>query len=592
MPVPDVMNAAALAAQVSVALARSAALGRGASFGAAAAVLGTGTGAGGAVIWVLSSEREPGPGYRWVAPGAGTAEPAAVDLPTLAGPGWYDRLAAGEIIETELAEPAAAPWPRPVQFVGLRFDGELVGALALLGASGTGPIGTGPDGTDPLPVRSAPVTAALDVLAAGVVTDRLLERANAVAADARSMLDDIGAVIVRIGADGRINFVNKAWTSLTGISFEDIIGKDAMHHVHPDDRVLAAQHLGAVISGSTEAREVRFLSWDGSARWMEVKGRALFADGALAGLAGILHDVTERRGAELEAHDARTRAEHAQAIAERASQAKSDFLSRMSHELRTPLNAIVGFSELLGSGDLPAEDLESVAQISAAGRHLLDLVTEALDVTRIENGQLPVRLGAVPVARLAAECVALMRPAAADNGLRLQEVPVGHAGLRALADPQRLRQVLLNLLSNAVKYSRPGGQVSVDCYPLNLETPLGRDAPYGWLRIAVVDTGIGIPTDRLDDVFLPFERIGAERTDIEGTGLGLALTRGLVEAMQGQITVHSVPGVGTTFQVDLPAAPDETAPDETAPGAGDATGAGDAPGDASAAGRVRPEGQR
>jgi PAS domain S-box-containing protein len=467
-------------------------------------------------------------GSVWYRPG--TAEPSRLDW-------WLP--AATRALETVHQNPE----PDTVA-VPLRAGEALLGVLVVAGMPTA-------DGD-----RMADLTAAATLIGAGLAAGREVARAHAAAEATRGMLDDIGSVIVRVGADGRITYVNKAWTALTGISAQDIVGKDAMHHVHPDDRVLAAQHMAALIAGRGRSEEVRFLSAGGGTRWLEVTGHALFDDaGAVAGFAGVLHDVTDRRRAELVAHEARDRAEHAQRVAERANQAKNDFLSRMSHELRTPLNAIVGFSELLTGSDLAPEDAESVEQIVLAGRHLLDLVTEAIDVTRIESGQLPVRIVDLRVAELADECVGLMRPAAAERGLDLLSVPADRTTLRVRADPQRLRQVLLNLLSNAVKYSVPGGQINVDCYPLTLETPLGEARADGWLRICVIDTGIGIPADRLDDVFLPFERIGAESTGVQGTGLGLALTRSLVEAMGGQITVHSVPGVGTSFQVDLPAAP-------------------------------------
>ncbi|MEN3308424.1 MAG: hypothetical protein V7603_4626 [Micromonosporaceae bacterium] len=452
---------------------------------------------------------------------------------------------------TRPGEPSDAGAP-PGTVLPLMFQGSQVGTLIL----------QHPREAQSLP--DAVLGAAAQVIAAGLAGARAIGQAAAAEQRARAMLDDIGAVVVRVGPDGRVTFVNQAWTTLTGIAFHDIVGKDAMHHVHPDDRILAAQHMAALIGGSAESREVRFLARDGDPRWMEVKGRALFdGGGAVAGFAGILHDVTERRGAELQARDARGRAEHAQAVAERANQAKSDFLSRMSHELRTPLNAIVGFSELLECSDLEPDDAECVTQIVRAGRHLLDLVTEALDVNRIESGQLPVRLASIPVGEVVADCAALLRPAAAERRLTIRHLRAGQPDARVWADPQRLKQALLNVFSNAVKYSHPGGTVTVDCYPLDLETPFGRESDGGWLRIAVTDTGIGIPADRLDDVFLPFERIGAERTEVEGTGLGLALTRSLVEAMSGQIRVHSVQGVGTTFQIDLPAAapvPDQPVP--------------------------------
>jgi PAS domain S-box-containing protein len=384
------------------------------------------------------------------------------------------------------------------------------------------------------------------------------QRAAAVAESARfarQVIDDIGAVVVRLGPDGTAQFCNQAWTKLTGLTIEETVGKDAMHHVHPDDRLLAAQHMAELMAGSTESREVRFLSRDHGVRWMEVKGQALFdADGTIAGFAGTLHDVTERHQSEQRANAARDRAEQAREVAERANRAKSEFLSRMSHELRTPLNAILGFSQLLEFSGLTGEDADNLGQISRAGRHLLGLINDTLDVARIETGKFQMALQPVTVATAVRECLGLVRPAAAERNITVRGLEPDGAGPHVLADPQRLKQALVNLLSNAVKYNRDGGQVSVDCYPLELETPGGHPTEHGWLRISVSDTGVGIPADRLADVFVPFERIGAEYSGIEGTGLGLALTRSLVEAMGGKINVHSVQGVGATFQIDLPSA--------------------------------------
>jgi CheY-like chemotaxis protein len=160
----------------------------------------------------------------------------------------------------------------------------------------------------------------------------------------------------------------------------------------------------------------------------------------------------------------------------------------------------------------------------------------------------------VQLGPIVSESVDLLRPNADQRQVKLV-LPSVDGGRRSVrADRQRLKQVLVNLVSNAVKYNRPGGRVSVDCYPVATPESAPGDSEHGWVRIAVNDTGIGVPADRMDDIFLPFERVGAELTDVEGTGLGLALTKSLVDAMGGRITVSSVQGIGATFYVDLPAA--------------------------------------
>jgi signal transduction histidine kinase len=225
---------------------------------------------------------------------------------------------------------------------------------------------------------------------------------------------------------------------------------------------------------------------------------------------------------------------------ERANSAKNDFLSRMSHELRTPLNVVLGFGQLLEMGEIDEDQRRSVAHILSAGRHLLDLVNEVLDLSRIESGRMAISPEPVELADLAAEAVDLIRPLADDRAVRLR------ANLEAchhlvVADRQRLKQVLLNLLSNAVKYNRDEGTVDLSCEP----TESGR------LRLEVRDTGPGVPNALLDKLFEPFERLGAEQGQVEGTGLGLALSKQLVELMDGSIGVDTHEGEGSTFWVEL-----------------------------------------
>jgi CheY-like chemotaxis protein/anti-sigma regulatory factor (Ser/Thr protein kinase) len=228
-----------------------------------------------------------------------------------------------------------------------------------------------------------------------------------------------------------------------------------------------------------------------------------------------------------------------------ASQAKSEFLSRMSHELRTPLNAVLGFAQLLEMDSLSPQQGESVGHILKAGRHLLELINEVLDMARIEAGRLTISPEPVPLRRAVQEVLDLVAPLAQEANVRLLG-EIGEAGeTHVMADHQRLRQVLLNLLGNAIKFNRKGGMVLLSC-----ET-----RPPDQIRIKVSDTGPGIPPDQIARIFAPFERLGAEQSGIEGTGLGLALAKRLVEAMAGTMGLESKVGVGSTFWIDLTRTP-------------------------------------
>jgi len=231
--------------------------------------------------------------------------------------------------------------------------------------------------------------------------------------------------------------------------------------------------------------------------------------------------------------------------AERANRAKSEFLSRMSHELRTPLNAILGFAQLMEND--PTEPLslsqsESVKHIIQAGWHQLALVNEVLDLARIESGRMQVHLERVMLAQAVQECIDLVSPLSSERQLKIEDHVAVCGECFVWADLTRFKQVMINLLSNAIKYNREGGAITVACH---------RYAP-GRQRVSVTDTGSGIPADRLDELFVPFNRLDADQTETQGSGVGLAVAKSLVELMGGEIGVESQLGEGSTFWLDLP----------------------------------------
>ncbi len=271
--------------------------------------------------------------------------------------------------------------------------------------------------------------------------------------------------------------------------------------------------------------------------WLHITGRA-HCDGAgrPLRLVGCAWDSSPEHEA------ARLRA--AKELAESASRAKSAFLSRMSHELRTPLNAILGFSQLMRieaeAGDLVVKP-HRVTLIETAARHLLELVNEVLDVSRIESGQVEVRLTAVDLQPVLAEVLALLQGLADANRVTLRDHLAALPPLQVLADRLRLKEVLINLVSNAIKYNRAHGSVDVTA----------RQAGDGTLRLCVVDTGLGLDAQQMAGLFQPFNRLGAEATAVEGTGMGLFVSRRFMELMGGSIDVSSQPGHGTRFELRL-----------------------------------------
>ncbi len=367
----------------------------------------------------------------------------------------------------------------------------------------------------------------------------------------QAILDHTTAVIFTKDLAGRFQLVNRRFEqvfkfpsgSTCGKTAQDLFPQDSTEASDEEDRQIIATRQSLV----TE----RVIDVNGSAHtFMATKFPLLDTQGAVYAICGIATDITERARSEQAVQQAKEQAD-------RASRAKSEFLSRMSHELRTPMNAILGFAQLLELEQLSADQHESVSHIIRGGRHLLELINEVLDISRIEAGRLTLSNEPVELTAALRETIDLVRPLAADRDLdlRVETMPECYV----LADRQRLKQVLINLVSNAIKYNRLGGSVTVRC-----ERQTTR------VRVRIEDTGLGIPAEQLSQLFTPFERLSADRGSIEGTGLGLAVARRLIEAMNGTIGVESVPGQGSTFWIEVPltVSPlqrDDLTPDENEP---------------------------
>ena len=337
--------------------------------------------------------------------------------------------------------------------------------------------------------------------------------------------------------------------------------------VHPDDRQRVIDAVNNCVAHGTEYNiEHRCLWPNGEVRWLLERGDVIRdKHGTPLHMLGVVQDITTRKQAEIDLQAAKDEAE-------RANCAKSEFLSSMSHELRTPLNAVLGFAQLLEFDDgLTAIQQESVAEIQRAGNHLLELINEVLDLAKIESGHVTLSLEPVSLSKIINECCTLTQTIADQKGVKVgcsrylganggTCSGLGCAGKRragevcvelncadqnyVMADYTRLKQVFLNLLSNAVKYNRNNGSVTLRIF----------ETAGNMIRIEVKDTGYGIPKEKFAQLFQPFSRLGAESGNVEGTGIGLVITKQFVKMMSGNIGVNSEPGIGSTFWIELPRA--------------------------------------
>jgi PAS domain S-box-containing protein len=351
--------------------------------------------------------------------------------------------------------------------------------------------------------------------------------------------------IAGVDEQGRYTFMDASLARMLGYEPDAVVGRTLSDVIGPERAAQVEREQGLARQGQTVEAERRYP--DGAGGWVDLAIRQVAGPRAPDGRQVVYTfslDITARKRAELALAAALEEAD-------RANRAKSQFLSHMSHELRTPMNAILGFAQLLLRDTRPAlapRQKGYAQQILRGAQHLLELINEVLDLGRIEAGRLEVDLQPVAAAEVAADCLAFVRELARSHGVALRptlglERPDGSPDpMGVVADRTRLRQVLLNLLANAIKYNRPDGEVQLR---------LRRDG--GQVVIEVHDTGRGIAPEALGRLFTPFERLDAQRGPVEGTGIGLALSRRLVEAMQGQMGVDSRPGEGSVFWLRLPA---------------------------------------
>jgi PAS domain S-box-containing protein len=355
----------------------------------------------------------------------------------------------------------------------------------------------------------------------------------------RILAENASDIVVRVDGTGIVQWISPSVRSMLGWSADELVGRPATDVVHVADlEMVGAPHAFAESDGPVHF-EARLECEDGSLRWMAAAVRPVIDEreariiGRVVGLRDIDAEVRARAALEISEREA-----------QEASQAKTVFLSRMSHELRTPLNAVLGFAQLLQLDHLTPAQAETVERIVTGGRHLHDLINEVLDITSIESGRMTMSFETVGLADVVTEALDLVRGLAASVDVAVEPFDASQCHQTVFADRQRVVQILLNLLSNAIKYNRPAGSVRVHCAP----------ADDGMVGVAVEDTGPGIAPGLHDRVFQPFDRLGAERTGIEGTGIGLAVSRALAETMNGRLELQSTVDVGSTFTLRLPGA--------------------------------------
>ena len=359
----------------------------------------------------------------------------------------------------------------------------------------------------------------------------------------RDTLDNVPIGVIYTDLLGRVRQSNPRFSELTGYSEPELRRRSLADCLHPDDVAQADALMAQLVDGDlpTYRCTLRLITQPGATLWVQVTMSLLRGShGEPRNVVGVVEDITEHL--KLEA------AEHAREAAEASNHAKSEFLSRMSHELRTPLNAMLGFAQLLELDrrqPLTASQQPWVSQIQQAGWHLLEMINDVLDLSRIESGNVRLQIEALDLADLLTATVALVEGDARRRGIRISQ-EFGPGTSTVLGDATRVKQIFTNLLSNAVKYNTEGGRIHI----------ASRVPAADRVEIVVTDTGLGMTEAQLAELFQPFNRLGRERSTQEGTGIGLVISRRLAELMGGTLRARSTAGRGSSFVLNLPCASD------------------------------------
>ena len=348
----------------------------------------------------------------------------------------------------------------------------------------------------------------------------------------QQMLSSLAIGVTAYNENGDCIFANEAMARIINAKQENVLAQNFRSIQSWHDYGLLPLAVKALEEGAIQHGEFHVITTFGREAWLDVTF-ARFDRRGKPHLLFLASDITDRKKAEQEIINARDEAE-------KANQAKNDFLSRMSHELRTPMNAILGFTQVLEMEPLEPKQLQFVGEIHQAGEHLLTLINELLDLSRIESGKLNISLEQVFLNSVVVEAMKLVEEVFKEHEVTFNNQCANN--LELVADPNRLRQVLVNLFTNAAKYNHKGGSITLHCESHRNDK----------LRIIVSDTGPGIAKDKLEDLFVPFERLGAELGEVDGTGIGLALSKQLVELMGGTIGVDTILDKGSAFWVELP----------------------------------------